>query len=201
MFAADKTYTVGTLNSQVVVYDAPVQFISSIAGARYFLNVTVVTSVTNIWPRDCDASGGSALAGDYSNKDLGHNLNWTGLPNGGMAQMITDDPGEDLLAVAGFGTCEYCWLLDTTLVGLTAKAAAFAAGARNWHRRTNLPYAALDNLNIGTLYYVTLGFRDERNRRAAPNVVAGDYATTYGKNAAGGGGSRNIVARFHECST
>jgi hypothetical protein len=195
-FLAGGTYNVGTLNSQVVPYDAPVQFISSVAGTYFNFNVTVLTSARSIWPRDVNSSASPvAIACDASNKDLRHNLGWTGMPNGGQVRVITDDPGQDQLADGGYGLYQYCWLVANSLANLLVLRTNFLAGDRNWFRRTNIPFAVLDNLTIFGTYYVALGLRDERDRRFAPDVAGGDYATITA-DTGGGGGSHHIYADF-----
>lgn len=188
-FKAAGTFTIGTLNSQIVRGDCPVQLISSTAGTKYTLTPTVVTSVANLWPRDCITT--LAITGNLSNVNLGNNSGWT-LNRNGTIRIITDDPGDAELAAAGFGLYEYCWLVSTTLVGLGTLVTNFAAGANNWHRRTSLPLAYLDNLAPTTLYYIALGLRDERDRRLAPVIGADDYATGYPA-LCGGGDGDNIV--------
>jgi len=188
-FKAAGTFTIGTLNSQITRGDCPVQLISSTAGTKYTLKPTVVTSVANLWPRDCITT--LAITGNLSNVNLGNNSGWT-LNQNGVVRIITDDPGDAELAAAGFGLYEYCWLVSTTLVGLGTLVTNFAAGANNWHRRTSLPMAYLDNLSPGTLYYIALGLRDERDRRLAPVIGSDDYATGYPA-LCGGGDSDNIV--------
>jgi hypothetical protein len=189
-FLAGGAYAIGTLNAAIGSPDGPVQLISSVAGTRYSLNVTIPASIAFLWPRDCDASGGAALAADLTNKDLGNNLGWTGLPNGGQLALITDDPGQDMLAAAGYGKYQYCWFVDTSVALLNARVAAFAAGTNNWHRKSVLPLGFLDNLNIGVLYYCALGLVDERDRRLAP--APGDAVAVYATSG-GAGGARNIT--------
>jgi hypothetical protein len=194
-FLAGGTFNIADLDSQIVSTDGSVQVVSSTAGTTYTASLAVITSVANLWPRDWDASGGAALpVGDLTNKDLGGNTGWT-LINPGFVRLISEDPGQDLLASGGVGPITFCWLVDTTLVGLTAQAAAFAAGANNWHRKTNLPFAMLDNLEIGTTYLIALGMVDDRNRREAPNIGAGDYVSevVIAPERGGGGGARTIM--------
>jgi hypothetical protein len=195
-YLAGGTFNIGTMNSQVVSTDGTVQFISSAAGTQYNWNVTAaMTSIANIWPRDNNATA-SAIApvGNLTNKDLGNNLGWT-LYFPAFVRLISDDPGQDLLADASIGSMQYCWFAATSQAGLAALAAAFAAGANNWHRKTNLPFTLLDNLNKGTLYYVALGMIDDWGRRYPPNVGAGDFTTMTaisGESSFGGGGAHNI---------
>lgn len=194
-FLAGGAYNIAALNSQVVYPDAPVQLISSVAGTRYLFNVAVATSLAHLWPRDNNATGGIALTGDLTNKDLGNNLGWT-LNTPGFISVITEDVGQDLLAVGAISMMQYCWLVDTTLAGLTAKAAAFLAGANNWHRSGYIPFEMLDNLSIGTTYFITLGLVDDRNNRVVGSVGAGDYSTVTVTNSDSGTGvkrSRLVV--------
>jgi hypothetical protein len=191
------TFNIGTLNSQVQAPDGCVQFVSSIPNTRYVWRVTgAITSLSQIWPRDCDASTSPvAPVGGLSNKDLGNNLGWT-LNTKGMAKLITDDVGIDLLADNNIGPIQYCWLVDTSVANLTARAAAFAAGANNWHRKTNIPFAMLDNLNLLTTYYFALALVDDRGRRLTPNVGGGDYQSltvTQSEGESSGGGQHNLA--------
>jgi hypothetical protein len=185
-FLAGGTFTVTTLNSLIGWPDSPVQLISSVAGTPWNLVLTAAPSIYNLWPRDCVLTG-LALVGDLSNKSLRGNAGaWT-LNSDGQARLITDDPGLNSLAASGIGVPQYCWLVSTTLVGLTALATAFAAGAANWHRRTTIPFAVLDNLNIGGHYLVALGLRDDTGAIAAPNVAGGDFVEVTAAGGAGGG--------------
>ena len=191
------TFSIGTFNSQVQAPDGCVQFVSSIPNTRYVWRVTgAITSLSQIWPRDCDASTSPvAPVGGLSNKDLGNNLGWT-LNTKGMAKLITDDVGIDLLADNNIGPIQYCWLVDTSVANLTARAAAFLAGANNWHRKTNIPFAMLDNLNLLTTYYFALALVDDRGRRLAPNVGGGDYQSltvTQTEGESSGGGQHNLA--------
>jgi len=190
-------FSIGTMNSQVQAPEGSVQFVSSVPATRYVWNVTgAITSVANIWPRDCDASVSPvAPVGNLSNKDLGNNLGWT-LNTKGMAKLITDDVGIDILANNLIGPIQYCWLVDTSVANLTARAAAFAAGANNWHRKTTIPFAMLDNLNLLTTYYFALALVDDRGRRLAPNVGGGDYQSltvTQPEGETSGGGQHNLA--------
>jgi hypothetical protein len=186
-FLAGGNFTIANLDVQADWPEAVVQFLSSVAGTQYNLNVTVITSKKSVWPRDCNYSG-AAWVGDLSNRSLGNNTGMTlNTPNGGMI-VITEDPGADLLADADIGEMSYCWLVDTSVVNLTARVAAFLAGGNNWHRRTRIPLAFLDNMAVGTTYYVGLGLMDDRNRRVAPNMIAGDYISGNAGSLSGGGG-------------
>jgi hypothetical protein len=197
-FSAGSTYNIGILDSQIVAEDGLVQLVSSVAGTRYAFNVTgAITSLQWLWPRDSDASASFVVpVGDLTNRNLGHNLGWV-LNSDGQLRVISEDPGQDILAENSIGQIQYCWLVDTVLAGLAAKATAFAAGANNYHRKTNIPFAVLDNLNIGTSYFVALALADDRDRRVVPNVLAGDYATAKaysgGGGGAGGGGNHNLA--------
>ncbi len=186
-FLAGGTYNVANVNSQIAYPDAPVQLVSSIAGVKYVFKVTAVTSIAYLWPRDNDATGGIALVGNLTNKDLGGNVNWT-LNTNGQLKVITEDAGQDLLAMGSVNWMKYCWIVSTSVVNLTAAVAAFLAGANNWHRSSMLPMQVVDNLNIGSTYYIALGIVDDRNNRVASNVGAGDYVT--GPAVDGGGGGR-----------
>lgn len=197
VYLAGGVFAIGTFDSQIQAPDGCVQFVSSTPGVSYAWNVTgAITSLSHIWPRDNDASGSAvAPVGDISNKDLGGNTGWT-LNTKGMVKLITDDVGADLLADNGIGPIQYCWLVDTSVANLTARAAAFAAGANNWHRKTNIPFAMLDNLNLLATYYFALGLADDRDRRVAPNIGGGDYqsliVTQNEAATSGGGGSRGL---------
>lgn len=190
-YLAGATFNIGTFNSQISAPDGCVQFVSSVPGLAYKWRVTVLTSLANIWPRDNDASTSPVPpVGGLSNRDLGNNIGWT-LNTKGLAKLITDDVGTDQLAANNIGPFQYCWLVGTSVVNLTAIAAAFAAGANNWHRKTNIPFAILDNLKLGSTYYFAIGLLDDRNRRQTPNVVGGDYTSlliTQGESGGGGGG-------------
>ena len=198
VYKASTTFNITTFNSQIQSPEGCVQFVSSVPNTQYVWKATAITRIAHVWPRDCDASASPVPPiGDESNKDLGNNLGWT-LNTHGFLKVITDDVGVDNLSELNVGKpIAYCWLVDTTVVGLTAKAAAFAAGAMNWHRRTGIPFAMLDNLNLATTYYVALGLIDDRNRVVAPSVGTGDYVSlkvTQNENApAGGGGAHNIA--------
>ena len=196
-YLAGGTYNIGTMNSQVVSTDGTVQFISSAAGTKYNWNVTAaITSIANIWPRDNDASGSAvAPVGNLTNKDLGNNTGWS-LYVAAYVRLISDDPGQDLLADASIGSMQYCWFAATSQAALAALATAFGTGANNWHRKTNLPFVLLDNLNKGTVYFVALGMIDDWGRRYPPNVGAGDFTTMTAlstESSFGGGGSHNIT--------
>lgn len=193
VYKASTIFSIATFNSQVQTSEGCVQFVSSVPNTQYVWKATAITRIAHVWPRDCDASASPAApVGDLSNKDLGNNLGWT-LNTHGFLKVITDDVGADRLSELNIGNpIAYCWLVDTTLVGLTAKAAAFAAGAKNWHRKTGIPYAMLDNLNIGATYFIALGIIDDRDRVVAPSVGAGDYVSlvvTQSENSGGGGPS------------
>jgi len=198
VYKALTTFTIGTFNSQIQAPEGCVQFVSDTPNVQYVWKATAITSMANIWPRDCDASASpTPPVGNLSNKDLGNNLGWT-LNSHGFLKVITDDVGVDNLSELNIGNpIAYCWLVDTTVVGLTAKAAAFAAGAKNWHRKTGLPFAMLDNLNIGTTYYVALGIIDDRDRVVAPSVGTGDYVslkvTANESPSSSGGGAHGIA--------
>jgi hypothetical protein len=159
MFLASGLYILGTLDSQVDWPEAPVQLVSSIAATQYGLNPAVVTGIQHLWFRDCNWLG-AAITGDLTNKNLFGNSGLLTLNTDGQIRFITDDPGLGTLASEELGDLQYCWMVDTTVVGLNAKLAAFAAGANNWHRRTLLPFAVLDNLSLGVNYYVALALRD-----------------------------------------
>lgn len=173
-FLAGGTYNIGTMNSQVASTDGTVELVSSVAGTRYNFNVTVATSLKNLWPRDNNAV--TPLTGDLTNKDLGNNNGWT-LNSPGYISVSTDDPGTDLLVMGGVNKMQYCWFVADSLVNLTAQAAAFATGSNNWHRKTNIPFAMLDNLQLYSTYFIAVGMIDDRGNRLAPNVGAGDYTT------------------------
>jgi hypothetical protein len=181
-------FSIGTMNSQVQSGDGCVQLVSSAAGVQYVWRVTgAITSVAHLWPRDCAAATSPVPpVGDLSNKNLGNNTGWT-LNTNGQAKLITDDVGSDILSANGIGPIQYCWLVDTSVASLTARAAAFGAGADNWHRKTNIPFALIDNLNVGGTYYIALGLVDDRDRRLAPNIGGGDYVTAVGSSGGGGG--------------
>ena len=197
-FLAGGTFNVAAVNSQIVYPDAPVQLISSVAGTRYLFNVAVATSLTQLWPRDNNASGGIALTGDLTNKNLGNNLGWT-LNTPGFISVITEDVGQDLLAVGAISMMQYCWLVDTSLAGLIAKATAFAGGANNWHRSGYIPYEMLDNLVIGATYFITLGLVDDRGNRVVGNPGAGDYSSAPAtKSDSGAGMTRNRLVVTHK---
>ena len=197
-FLAGGSYLLAGLNSQVAWPCAPIQLISSLAGTRWNLTVTAVTSIKYLCPRDCNSA--TVFIGDLTNKDLYNNVNWF-LNNGGLVRVITDDPANDELVSEYLGDAEYCWFVAPNLVTLTALLAAFLAGtADNWHRRTKLPWAVLDNLNIGTVYLVALGLRDERNRRVVPNLGAGDYIMATAENPSGDVSGRHIAAHFQSPS-
>jgi hypothetical protein len=186
-FKAGSTYVVGDLDSELDMPDCPVQFISSVAGTAYNLNVTVNSSTDYIWPRDCNLGGGaSPITGDISNKDLDNNSGWN-LPGKGVIRVITDDPGQDTLALGDPGDYQFCWLVATSKAALTTLSADFANGHHNWHRRTYLPYAELDALAIGTKYFIGLGLRNADDDRLAPNIAAGDYIEKYADSSLGGG--------------
>ena len=190
-FLMGGNFTLARLLSQAGA-DCPVQFVSSVAGTRYNLTVTVLSASINIWPRDCNYAG-AAFVGDRSNRDLGHNVNMTLTFPPAFIRVITEDAGQDLLAAQAIGPMSYCWLVATSLAALTAQAAAFAGGSNNWHRRTNIPFAFLDNLVLGTTYWIGLGLLDDRNNRVAPNVGAGDFATAVAiSNEGGGGGAHQL---------
>lgn len=191
---AGGTYSIGSLDSQVSWPDAPVQFVSSVAGTAYAMPVTAVVSLANIWPRDWNASGGAALAGGLSNKNLGGNTGWT-LNTPGLVRVVSEDAGASLLAAWGYGDVQYCWLVADSEAALTTLAANFATGADNWHRRTVIPLAFLDNLSIGGTWYVALGLRNERDERLAPDVGAGDFVSLIAGSDSGGG-VRGIVNNF-----
>jgi len=183
---AGGTLTVPTLTNLIGWPEAPVQLISSTPGTTYNLNVTAFTSTYNLWPRDTKFTG-AVITGDLSNRSLGNNSGGS-FNSDGQMRGITDDPGWNDLSGVNIDTMEYCWLVSTTLLGLTALAAAFASGSNNWHRRTRIPLAVLDNLNIGTHYFISYGLRDDRDRRVAPTVAAGNYFEGAAINGAGGGG-------------
>jgi hypothetical protein len=173
--------------------DTPVQVVSSTPGTQALLNIGALSSGYNLWPRDINFTG-AVFAGNLTNKNLGNNTGPT-FNGDGQLRFITDDPGADDLACLDIGTMEYCWLVATSVPNLTALAAAFAAGANNWHRRGRLPFMVLDNLNVGITYVASYGIRDDRNRRVAPNIGAGGYAEGVAVAAGGGGGvAPKIVA-------
>ena len=173
-FVAGGTYNIGTTNSQIASTDGTAELVSSVAGLRYNFNVTVATSIKNLWPRDSNAV--TPLTGDLTNKDLGNNLGWT-LNAPGYISVSTDDPGTDLLVMGGVSKMQFCWFVATSLVTLTAQVAAFATGSNNWHRKTNIPFAMLDNLQLYTNYFLAVGMIDDRGNRLVPNVGAGDYTS------------------------
>jgi hypothetical protein len=197
-YLAGGTYAINTFNSQVASTDGTTQFVSSVAGTRYTWRIGVaITSLANIWPRDNDASAGAiAPVGGITVKDLGNNAGWTFNPGAAVAayiRVITEDAGQDLLAAGGIGPINYCWLVGTSLVAITALVAAYAAGANNWHRKTCIPFAILDNLVKGATYWIALGLVDDRGRRASPNIGAGDFATAMALSPeSGGGGTHNL---------
>lgn len=184
MFLAGGLYAIGTLNSQVDWPEAPVQLVSSVAATQYRLAAAAVTSIKHLWFRDCNWLG-AALTGDLTNKNLFGNSGLLVLNSDGQLRFITDDPGLGTLASEELGDLQYCWMVDTSVLGLNAKLAAFAAGANNWHRRTLLPFAVLDNLSLGVTYYVAMALRDERDRRitpAADDNASGTCTPTRGGN-------------------
>lgn len=191
---AGGTFTVTTLTNNLTWPVTCVQLLSSVPGTKANLTVGAFSSTFNLWPKDV-AFLGAVIVGGLSNKLLG-NVTGGSFNSDGQLRGITDDPGWNDLAGVEIGGMEYCWLVSTTLVGLTALAAAFGAGAKNWHRRTRLPFAVLDNLNIGTGYFISYGLRDDRDRRIAPTIAAGGYfeGTAFSGSGGGGGLPQKIVA-------
>lgn len=189
---AGANFTFATLNSQVLSTDGTIQVVSSVAGTRYNLTVTALTSGQNTWWRDCNYAG-AAFVGDLTNRDLGNNAGMTLNFPPAFIRVISEDAGQDLLAAGGIGPINYCWLVATSQANLAAAAAAFAGGANNWHRKTNIPFSMLDNLVKGTTYWIGLGLVDDRNRRVAPNVGAGDFATTVATADESGRGGANRI--------
>lgn len=197
-FLAGGSYSLAGLDSQVAWPEAPVQLISSVAGTRWNLTVAAVVNIDYLCPRDCNSA--TVFNGNLSTKDLYNNVSWL-LPNGGLVRVITDDPGPNELVAEFLGDCEYCWFVDTSLVNMQARLNAFLANtADNWHRRTRLPWAVLDNLVISAVYVVALGLRDERNRRVVPNLGLGDYILVTAENPAGNVAGRHIAAHFQSPS-
>lgn len=188
VFQAARTFTIGTLNSQISSSDGPVQLTSSTAGTQYNFDVAVNTSNAQLWPRDNVSAGAAAMIGNLTNRDLGNNVGWT-LNTPGKVRMIVDDPGRDELAAGLIGSMQYCWLVGTSLGNITALAAAFAAGANNYHRKTNIPFATLDNLNIGGTYFIAVGLIDDRGNRLTPNIAGGDFVPEVIAGPAAGGGA------------
>jgi len=192
-FLAGANFTLAALDSQVVSTDGTVQVVSSVAGTLYNLTVTALTNGQNLWWRDCNYAG-AAFVGNTGNRDLRNNLGMTLNFPPAYVRVISEDAGSDLLAANALGSIQYCWLVATSQVALAALAAAFLAGTNNWHRRTAIPLAFLDNLVMGGNYWVGLGLRDDRNNRVAPNIGAGDFATALAITPeSGGGGARRIT--------
>jgi len=189
---AGGTFTVPLLTNNISWPEAVVQVISSTPTVQASWNVAAFSSTFNLWPRDILFSG-AVITGGLSNRNLGNNTGGT-FNSDGQLRGITDDPGWDDLAGVEVGSMQYCWLVSTTLVGLTALAVAFGAGARNWHRRTRLPFAVLDNLKIGTGYFISYGLRDDRDRRIAPTIAAGGFFEGYAFAGSGGGGLPQKIA-------
>lgn len=187
-FLAGGTFNIANLNSLINCTDDCVQMLSTVNGTRYNLNVTVLTSAANLWFRDCNYTG-PVLTGDLTNVNLGNNVGLALNVTPAFIRVDCEDPGTDLLAIAGIGQYSYCWLVSTTLVGLTALAAAFGSGSNNWHRRTNIPLALLNNLTLGTTYFIAVGLLDDRNRRLAPNIGGGDYISGVANSSESGGGA------------
>jgi len=193
-FLAGGVFNIANLNSQINCTDDCVQMLSTVNGVRYNLNVTVLTSAANLWFRDCNYAG-PVLTGDLTNMNLGNNSGLALNVSPAFIRVDCEDPGTDLLAIAGIGQYSYCWLVSSTLVGLTALAAAFGSGSNNWHRRTNIPLALLNNLVKGNTYFIAVGLLDDRNRRLAPNVGGGDYVSAVANSSelpGGGGGKNNL---------
>jgi hypothetical protein len=197
-YLAGGTFNINTFNSQIASTDGATQFVSSVAGTRYTWRVGVaITSVANVWPRDADSSGSAIVpVGGITVKDLGNNLGWNLNPVNVAAafiRVVTEDAGQDLLAAGGIGPINYCWLVGTSLANIAALAAAYAGGANNWHRKTCIPFAMLDNLVKGTTYWLALGLVDDRGRRATPNIGGGDFTTAIALSPeSGGGGYHNL---------
>jgi hypothetical protein len=192
VFQAARTFAIGTLNSQISSSDGPVQLTSSTAGTQYNFNVAVNTSNAQLCPRDNVSAGAAAMIGNLTNRDLGNNAGWT-LNTLGKIRLIVDDPGRDELAAGLIGSMQYCWLVGTSLINITALAAAFAAGANNYHRKTNIPFAVLDNLNIGGTYFIAVGLIDDRGNRLTPNIAGGDLVSEAVASPAAGGGAPHCL--------
>jgi hypothetical protein len=186
-FLAGGVFAVANLNSQINCTDDAVQMISTVGGTRYNLNVAVLTNAQNLWFRDCNYTG-PALVGDLTNINLGNNSGLALNIAPAAIRIDSEDPGLDLLAIAGIGQYSYCWFVDSTLVGLTAKVAAFGTGSNNWHRKTNIPQTLLDNLVLSNTYFIALGLIDDRNRRLVPNVAGGDRISAVANISESGGG-------------
>ena len=189
-FQAGATFTIGTLNCLTARFEGSVRLLSSTAGTSYAFNVAVNTSHAYLWPSDNDASGGVAFVGGQTNKGFGtNNTNWT-LSTNGVVVVYGDDTGLDPLSTGGLGIYRYCWFVSISLVNLTAIVVNWSSGGDPIRRISDIPFYRIDNLNIGVTYFVALGMIDNRGRRLAPNVGAGDYVTGIAESLLGGGGQR-----------
>jgi len=192
VFLGGGVFAIANFNSLVTCTDDLVQVVSSVPGTQYTLNVAVLTSAANCWFRDCIWVG-PPLVGNLTNRDLRNNVGMTLNFPPAYVRVISEDAGSDLLAANALDSIQYCWLVATSQAALAALAAAFLAGTNNWHRRTAVPLAFLDNLVLGTNYWIGLGLRDDRNNRVAPNIGAGDFATAVALTPESGGGGASRI--------